>query len=482
MRGWMLLAGLLAAPAWAGDGLAEMNAVSRTWDRYAELSSRDKAESVDLLAASSLAHFGFLRDAALYASPEQLRRIPSADRVLVYLLRASQRDAALAAMDDRAVAALCITEGWAGVQQAHEGQPLIALTHVTLVDDRAVGEVAPPTEAQFQFGPAFVREQGQWRYQFESMVPDLSAVLENAVKESGLGSTQVMEIAVGNLLDAESPPSLATLDRAPLDDAAARQRLNEHWPDYPEAYRLRVRAVQRKAEDGDAFAQFVVGTLLYTGEMADVLSKDEAAGLGWLEKASDGGHGRAAWLAFMALMDGDDLDEATAKRALPHLQRAAARGEEPMAMTALGSYYFDGLAGLPRDCRQAAEWQARAEEAGARHARNEQVWTWATCPVGGQRDPARALELAQFMMKQKDRLSWHELDTVAAALAANGRFPEAVQYQAEAVEKMSADGDYTGRKRTATLKRMKARLGHYRNQRDYVVDYRAFDEMRAGNL
>ncbi len=150
-----------------------------------------------------------------------------------------------------------------------------------------------------------------------------------------------------------------------------------------------------------------------------------------------------------------------------------------MAMVELSHFYAEGLAGLPRDCRQAAEWQARAEEAGIGHARNEQVWTLATCPVPGQRDPARALELARFMMERKDKLSPSELDTVAAALAANGRFEEAIAYQTEAIAKVS--GEITERKaQAATIKRMRQRLNGYRKGQDYVLDYSVYNEAKEG--
>ncbi len=69
MRGWMLWCLLAAAlPAMAADDDRELNAVSRAWDHYAELSSKNDPRSADLLADSSLAHFGFLRDSALHAS------------------------------------------------------------------------------------------------------------------------------------------------------------------------------------------------------------------------------------------------------------------------------------------------------------------------------------------------------------------------------------------------------------------------------
>ena len=92
------------------------------------------------------------------------------------------------------------------------------------------------------------------------------------------------------------------------------------------------------------------------------------------------------------------------------------------------------------------------------------------------------MELAQFMIQRRDELDWHELDTVAAALAAHGDFARATQFQTLALEKMAADEDLSKDRRAAARKRMSARLGKYRNDRDYVLDYRAIDEMRAGRL
>ena len=479
LTGW--LAGWVVVPAMAAQGPAALNEVSQAWDRYAELSSQEKPESVDLLAASSLVHFGFLRDMALYASPEQLRRLPSGDRIVVYLLRATQPPAALQAMDDRAVARLCLVEGWSGVESATDDQPLMALSNVTVIDDLAVGEVAPPTESQFQFGPVLVREGGQWRYRYESMMPDVSAFMDQAFRQSGLGEVRSMELALAAMLEREAP-SLALLDRTPLDDAGMRTRLNEAWPDYTAPLRWRLRAVRSKAEAGDAFAQFAFGALQYGGGMPQLVPKNAAEGLAWLEKASEGGHAQAAWLASVAITEEGGFSDDAMQRALPHLTRAAAHGTEPQALLAMAQYHHDGLAGMVRDCRQAEAWAARAEEAGAKQARNERVWILATCPVPDQRDTVRALELSQFMIQRRDELDWQELDTVAAALAANGDFARATQFQTLALEKMAADEDLSKDRRAAARKRMSARLGKYRNDRDYVLDYRAIDEMRAGRL
>ena len=475
--GWVLWGLLAMAPAQADD-LAEMNAVSKTWDRYAELSHADKVESVDLLAASSLAHFGFLRDAALYASTDQLRRIPSADRMIVYVLRATQSDEKLKALDDRAVARLCMESGWAGVQ-SEEGEPLLSLSHVTVMGDIAVSEVAPPTEAQFQFGPDFVREGQAWKYRFESMVPDASVLLDQAIKQSGASTEQVFQMALAQVLKSEDPPSLAALDRALLDDANARVRLNEQWPQYDLAYERRIAAVAQKAKEGDSFAELVYGSLQLSGSLPRWVNKDESAGLALLEKSSNAGNARAAEVVVSYLSyDSKQLDDARLRRLTPHLQRAA-NGGNAASMEMLGGFYFAGEGGLAMDCVQAAQWQARAEEAGSKTARNDLVWTWATCPLAEQRNPAKAMELAAHMIKQQDTLEAPELDTVAAALAAAGRFEEAVKFQQLAIDKTKAEAQ-TQRNLSHRLKRMQARLNDYKKGRPFVQNVDVFAEMRAG--
>jgi len=468
---------LWAAPALAaGDDLAEMNAVSRAWDRYAELVNANKPESTDLLAASSFTHFTFLRDAALYASADQLRRLPSDDRIKAYLLRATQDEAALKKMDGVAVARLFASKGWISVRSDEQEGP-VSLTHVTITGDHAVSELGPPTENNFQFGPDFVREKDGWKYRLESSALAASAAFDQSATNAGVSATQMTEFVLGRILEAE-PPRLAVLDRAPVDDAAARIRLNEQWPDYDSVFRFRVEALWRKAEAEDGLAQLALGSMMLD-ENPQYVQRDPKQALEWLERASNNGNTRAAMYTVGLLMqDASQFGDALYRRALPHVQRAA-NASNGMAMLELSRFYVEGLAGLPRDCRQAADWQARAEEAGIEHARNEQVWTLATCPIPGQRDPARALELAKFMMERKDKLSASELDTVAAALAANRRFDEAVAYQNEAIEKVPAE--ITDRKaQAATVKRMRQRLGDYRKGKDYVLDYNLYDEAKEG--
>lgn len=460
----------------APDDAAQSNAVARSWDRYVALSVRDDAKAVDLLASSTLAYFGFLRDVALAGSPEQVRRIPVSDRVVVYCLRATQSDAQLAALDDVGTARLAYSRGWSGISAPEEGEPLPTLTHVTVLSpDIAVTENAPSTGTQYQFGPEFVREGGQWKVVTQSTTANDSAYIAQVTKQSGLTETQMVQSIVADMLGGDGPePNLAVLDQPLRDDAALRTKLNDRWPDYTAPYRNRIRAIERKAADGASLAQFGLGALLYSGKEPRLAKQDKPRGLALLEQASAGGNVMAATLVVSALLEDEELPKDKPipaerfDRALPHLRRAA-EGGVPMAMGGLGDFYFNGLGGLARDCREGEQWQARAEDAGMEHARNNRIWFLAVCPIPEQRDPARALELAGAMIAKADSLPAGELDTLAAVYAANGRFPEAVALQQRAI------AGYDPAKK-ATVRRMKERLKAYQGKLDWTQSYNALSE------
>lgn len=451
--------------------LAQMNAASNAWSKYAELSSQDQPASVELLAASSLAHFAFLRDAALHASSAQVRRLPISERLLVYALRASQDPAALAKLDGRGVAALCIGQGWAGVSTRNDpANPLPRLVYVTLVDaDTAVGEIAPPTASSYNFGPTLVRERGGWKVLAQSLAADESMAISRQVQQSGMSEDDMVTFLLGRLLKTDSAPGAFLRDRPLREDAAARARLNEGWPDYQASYRTRVRAIRAKANDGDSLAQMVMGSLLYSGAMPGVVTRDREQGLSWLEKASDNGNRKAAEMAMVAMgelgpePEGGPPGAEWLARYVRHV-RQAADGGSARAMAEYASLLFNGAGTLPRDCGQAAEWAQRAEDGGVDHARNDRVWYLATCPIPLQRDSAHALQLAGYMIGQADTLSSSELDTVAAALAANKRYKQAVDYQQRALAALDKDA-------TATRGRMQQRLEAYRGNRDWVQDF-----------
>lgn len=458
----LLLCLPFALGARAADDLDAMNAVSAAWGRYAELAPEEDPAVVALYSGAHLRHFGFLRDAALYASAEQVRRLPPWDRLVVMALRLHADADALAALDERGVATLCWRKRICSVWMRHADARPAALSHVTLIGaDRAVGEVGAPDGEQFFFGPDFVREDGAWRIEPEALSNELSALI--AEQGRTVGERALLEHLLGDTVGGEGaePPSLVTVEGPLREDAAQRTRLNERWPAYDAAFRRRLAALERKAEDGDPLALWQLGALTYAGH-EPLVRRDRERAIALLERASEAGHAKAASALLQALVEGDaPPDAATLRRLLPHAQRAAEAGDRD-AMLALSNFYSEGAAGLPLDCRRAVEWIERAEDAGLDVARNNRVWLLATCPVDGQRDPPRALELARHLIERRAELHSSELDTVAAAYAANGDFAQAVAWQQDAIARLPADAP------APVAKGMRARLALYRRGRPYV--------------
>jgi tetratricopeptide (TPR) repeat protein len=67
-------------------------------------------------------------------------------------------------------------------------------------------------------------------------------------------------------------------------------------------------------------------------------------------------------------------------------------------------------------------------------ARNNLAWLLATCPDASVRDGARAIELARMAIQLTDGKGASTLDTLATAYAEAGRFPEAVDTAARALD------------------------------------------------
>ena len=89
-----------------------------------------------MVSTASLAHRAFLRDAALYASVEQLRRLPMPDRVLVYALRATHDATQLKQLDG------------AGLSASERDHVLADFDHPASIEDLARGARDPMLAAQ----------------------------------------------------------------------------------------------------------------------------------------------------------------------------------------------------------------------------------------------------------------------------------------------------------------------------------------------
>jgi serine/threonine protein kinase len=144
------------------------------------------------------------------------------------------------------------------------------------------------------------------------------------------------------------------------------------------------KACQRRAENGEAAAQYELGMMYAYGRGT---ARDATAARQWLGKAADAGHSAAqSRLGLMLARGGVARDKAAAADWL----RRAAEQNDAVAQFNLAMMYAHGL-GVTQDMTQARHWYRRAAElghAGARsnlqvlEARPVRWWRWLGMALG----------------------------------------------------------------------------------------------------
>ncbi len=135
---------------------------------------------------------------------------------------------------------------------------------------------------------------------------------------------------------------------------------------------------------------------------------------------------------------------------------------DPRSANALG-----GLADLLIEARRWSEGLATLRtltdaRAGDRALALNLAWWLATCPDAAARDPRAALARVEDLLTRSD-LGSQDLDTLAAVLAANGRFAEAVALAERCLARLRAEGP------AVVIPEVEARLELYRAGRAYVA-------------
>lgn len=150
-----------------------------------------------------------------------------------------------------------------------------------------------------------------------------------------------------------------------------------------------------------------------------------------------------------------ELDEARENYA----RILAAGGSEE----ALWMNYASLLAAQGRHAELRATLERAVVATGGRPVvRSYLAWTLATSPQADLRDPARAIELAEAVVREVGEGDPHALDVLAAALAAADRFPRAVATAERALERARELGD------AVLAEELEDRLGAYRQGRSLI--------------
>lgn len=182
----------------------------------------------------------------------------------------------------------------------------------------------------------------------------------------------------------------------------------------------------RAAEAGSAVGQAKLGHIYLTGD-PDGGEPDVARALALFRQAAEQGH-PTGYLGLAYLYDSGTGVDQDRDQALVWYERAAAAG----AVDAQIRMAYEGLRRNDLEGqRQAGTWLAKAAAQGHPQALNDYAWLLATSSHDRIRNGQQALTLAlQAVARQR---SAAYLDTLAAAYAETGKFPQAVATQREAL-------------------------------------------------
>lgn len=263
-----------------------------------------------------------------------------------------------------------------------------------------------------------------------------------------------------------------------------------------------VRWVEKAAEAGHLRAQHVYGSLFEDGV---IVPKDLQKAVAWYEKAANGGFvmaqhalavayelGRgvkkdgakaAEWFEKAAaqnyppamsalaakLEKGEGIPKDTARAALLYLK--ASKQDFVPAMARMAHLYYTGV-GVPVDYRRSFGWYQRAARAGDAWAINDLAWFLSTCPDeslhNGEQAVLIAKEALKMLAENGEEERYEVIDTVAAALARNGEYVEAVLWQRKAISVLEADKEVKEDDRQKLIDEFQDRLRLYEKQSPYT--------------
>ena len=223
---------------------------------------------------------------------------------------------------------------------------------------------------------------------------------------------------------------------------------------------------EKAAEKGLPEAQMSLALIYDQGKG---VAKDESIAAEWAMKAADQGHAPAQALYGLKLVRGDGVPKNTAKAAVWFL-RGAKQGSG-FAQRQLAYLYYTGN-GVPLDYARCEAWyrQAANNEEDV-WAQNDLAWFLATCPDDGFHNGSEAVTIAKGAIKTVQGASGdqrHEMvDTMAAALARNEQFGEAVVWQKRCLTLLKEDKDLPEEERKKLEVEFKARLALYTDHKPY---------------
>jgi len=260
--------------------------------------------------------------------------------------------------------------------------------------------------------------------------------------------------------------------------------------------------LRKAAEEGHLRAQHIFGSIYEEGTGVE---KDPVKAAEWFEKAASGGLSMAQhsiavayelgtgvekdpakafeWFRKAALQNyppsmaayasklerGDGTEKDAPRAALFYLK--ASKLDYVPAMSRMAYLYYTGV-GVPVDYRRSFGWYQRAARSGSPWAANDLAWFLSTSPDESLHNGEQSVVIAKEALKMQAEggaeQRYEMIDTMAAALARNGEFKEAVLWQKKALELLEEDEDIEDEPRKDLQKEFEDRLKLYERETPYT--------------
>ncbi|MFZ4764406.1 MAG: tetratricopeptide repeat protein [Roseimicrobium sp.] len=240
--------------------------------------------------------------------------------------------------------------------------------------------------------------------------------------------------------------------------------LSEEGIGLPKNEKAAVEWYEKAAKYGFPLAQQNLAECYDAGRGVD---KNPEEAVKWLERAAHQDFPTAQAAYAWKLERGEGVAKDTKQAATWYLK--AAQAGLIRAMTHMAYLYYTGT-GVPLDYRRAEAWYRRAARSEDPWARNDLAWFLSVCPDGAFHDGEAAVDFARSALEKLERQDYQVVDTLAAALARDGKFGEAVQLQNKAIGMFTDDKDkeYTPEERAKLDQELQERLARYKTQQAFT--------------
>jgi hypothetical protein len=199
------LHGLVASPALLAQA-DDTAAIKDLFNRYkTALLTGDGATAARLVDQETFAYFEEIKSLTLDGTEDAVRQRPFVDRLLIVTMRHELAKDQLQTMDLEGLLKHAIDAGWIGKQSIMG----LGIGAITVDGDQATAiAITPNVQAPAQPGEApaaselqyrFVREQGEWRFGFRSLVSSINQMISGLTKQMGTDQDALIFVLVEQL-------------------------------------------------------------------------------------------------------------------------------------------------------------------------------------------------------------------------------------------------------------------------------------------